>query len=85
MPDNGFEGLKSRVKHRFIRSIDIASILVFDAIILLLGYVLIRIVHFVAVDGGELFHTATVISQWVFLLLFLAYVGWDLYEFAKQH
>ena len=84
MTDKDFGALRERLKHRLIRSVDISSILILDAVILLLGYGLIKFVHLVAVDGTELFQMTEVVSEGAFLLVYVAWVAWDLLEFAKR-
>jgi hypothetical protein len=53
MADKEFQELRDRLKHRLVRTIDVASNLVLDALILLLAYLVIRVVRGFAVGGGS--------------------------------
>ena len=61
-----------------------ASILVFDLVFLLLGYLLTWIVEVTTTEGDALLDMARAISHGTFLLLYLVWVVLDLLEFFRD-
>ncbi|RMH19494.1 MAG: hypothetical protein D6696_10445 [Acidobacteria bacterium] len=78
-----WRGLGGRLERRLIRAIDVVSILVVDAIILLFGYGLHWVIEKTTTTDSLLFSVARDISHGTFLLLYLVWVGWDFFDFLK--
>ncbi len=76
--------LGRRLKGRLIRVIDVVSILLFDLVVLLLGYLLTWIVETTTTEGDVLLDLARAISHGTFLLLYLVWVVFDLVEFFRH-
>jgi threonine/homoserine/homoserine lactone efflux protein len=73
-----------RLEARLIRSVDLASILFFDAVILLFGYLVIWGVDAVADQENQFFRVAKMISHGAFVLLYLFWVAYDSWEFWQE-
>jgi hypothetical protein len=76
--------LQGRLKRRLIRAVDVASILLFDLVFLLLGYLLTWIVEITTNEGDAILDLARNISHGTFLLLYLVWVVLDLVEFFRD-
>lgn len=76
--------LGERLNWRLVRTLDIASILLLDAVILLFGYGLIWLVETLTDSGNSYFAVAIEISGGTFLLLYLVFVVGDLWEFLRS-
>lgn len=76
--------LGARVEKRFIRVVDLLSIFVLDAVILLAGYALIWVVDTTTGAGDAYFEAARALSEGAFLPFCVAWVGWDPWELARN-
>lgn len=76
--------LSERLNRRLVRTVDIASILLLDAVILLFGYGLIWLVETWTDSGNSYVAVAVEISGGTFLLLYLVFVVGDLWEFLRS-
>ena len=78
---NKWNDFGARLNSRIIRGLDVISILIFDAIIPIIAYLVIRVID--QLQGGEnaFFAAAKAISSVVFLLLYVAWIFCDLREF----
>lgn len=72
-----------RLNKRLIRALDIASILILDAVILLIGYGLLWLVDSLTYSGNSYFSVAVEVSGGTFLLLYLVFVVGDLWDFLR--
>jgi hypothetical protein len=79
-----WKGLWERLQRRLIRVVDVLSILALDAILLLFAYLVVRIVEGLASSGNRFYDAARHVSAVVFLVLYLAWVGSDVWEFLKK-
>ena len=73
-----------RLRHRTIRVLTVVSILLFDAAILGVGYVVIRLASLLSSSGNQFFEFAREASAAVFLLLYLVWVIYDLYDWMRN-
>jgi len=76
--------LSERLNRRLVRTVDIASILLLDSVILLFGYGLIWLVESWTDPRNSYFAVATEVSGGTFLLLYLVFVVGDLWEFLRS-
>jgi len=79
-----WRGLAERLNQRLIRALDIASILLLDAVILLIGYGLLKLVDSLTDSGNSYFSVAVEISGGTFLLLYLVFIVRDLWDFLQS-
>ncbi len=84
MPSSDWIGLRQRLKRRFIRAMDIASILIFDLVFLLLVYLLTWIIEATTTEGDVVLDVARAVSHGTSLLLYLVWVVLDLLEFFRD-
>jgi hypothetical protein len=75
--------LWDRIQARTIRVIDVISILLIDAIIIAVGYAFTRFAAHFAHSGSQFFDAARRFSEGAFLLLYVAMVFFDLYEYVR--
>ncbi|MGA9566985.1 MAG: hypothetical protein WBS19_15800 [Candidatus Korobacteraceae bacterium] len=73
-----------RVEKRIVSALDVASILVLDAVILLLGFLVIKGAEKVADPPNAFFDVVVQVSHGAFLLLYVAFAGRHLWEFIKS-
>jgi hypothetical protein len=64
--------------------VDVLSILVLDAVVLLVANGLIVLVEYFTRGENVFFKAAKDLSHGSFLLLYVAWVAWDIWEFVKQ-
>jgi hypothetical protein len=76
--------LWQRVQRRAIRALDVLSILALDAILLVFSYLVVRIVEALTGSGNRFYDAARAVSGVVLLVLYLAWVGNDLWEFLRR-
>jgi len=77
--------LWGRVQRRAIRVIDIVTILIADGLIMALGYRLVRFgTHFLSNSGSTFFDAAKEVSEGVFLLLYMAFITFDIGEYVRS-
>jgi hypothetical protein len=79
-----FRSLAGRLGRRFIRVLDVISILVFDSAILGVGYALIRLLAHFANSGSRSFDAARKFSEGLFLVMYLAWVAFDLWDYFVE-
>jgi hypothetical protein len=79
-----FDALLERVKQRLIRVLDVVSILVLDFVMIGLGYLLVRIAGHFANSGSRTFDAARKFSEGLFLLMYLAWVWFDLWDYFGE-
>ena len=79
-----WQALGNRVEKRLIRALDVLSTLVFDSVLLLGGFLSLRLAELLPGAHSWLFDAARTISAWAFVLLYLIWVGKDLVEFWKE-
>lgn len=73
-----------RLRRTAIRTLDVIKILLFDAVVLAVGYVVTRVAAGLSGSGSRLFEFAREVSGGVFLLLYLAWVIHDMIEFFRR-
>jgi hypothetical protein len=78
-----WQDLFSRLERRLVRTIDVVSILVFDSVIIVGGYGLIRGLEALSGSSNPFFDAARHVSAAVFLLLYLTWVSQDLIGFWR--
>jgi len=76
--------LGMRVEKRIISALDVASILLLDSVILLLGFLVVKGAERLADPPNRFFDVVVQISHGAFLLLYLAFAGRHLWEFIKS-
>ncbi len=76
--------LGQRLRRHFFRGIGVASILVFNSVLLLLGYLLTWVIETTTSEGDALLDIARAFSRGTFLLLYLVWVVLDLVEFFRS-
>jgi hypothetical protein len=64
--------------------LDVVNIMVSDAVILVMGYLVIRGAESLPGSNSKVFAAAKEISQGVFLVLYLAWVIFDLWDFFRD-
>lgn len=79
-----WKNLWERIQRRLIRAIDVLSILALDATLLAFAYLVVRIVEALAGSGNRFYDAARQVSAAVFLVLYLAWVGSDVWEFLRK-
>jgi hypothetical protein len=79
-----WEGLGHRLQRRAARTIDVLSILFFDALVLIAANGLILLLERFTSDRNDFFRAAKDLSHGSFLLLYVFWVGWDVWEFVKH-
>jgi hypothetical protein len=79
-----WQAFAERLERRLIRSLDVASILILDAIILVLGYVILWFVNKVTSDEDAFFNVAKAISHGTLVLLYLCWAVSDVWEFLRH-
>lgn len=83
MARESWRSLGRRLEERLIVAIDLVSILLFDAVILMVGYGVIWIVEVNTNADDRFFGIAKAISNGTFLLLYVVWACWDLWSFAR--
>lgn len=76
--------LWERIQRRMVRAADVLSILLLDAILLVFAYLVVSIVEALAGSGNKFYDAARQVSAVVFLVLYLAWVGNDVWDFLKR-
>jgi hypothetical protein len=79
-----WQQLGLRLEKRLVRTIDVISILLLDAVLLALGYAVIRSAEALSGSGNRYFEVARTMSGMLFLLLYLVMVIYDFKEFVKR-
>jgi hypothetical protein len=82
--DQDWLNFLNRLKRRLIRVLDVLSVMVFDGVILGIGYALVRVAETLTGSGSGFFEAARKISSGVFLLLYVTWVGFDIWDFLKD-
>jgi len=83
--ESPWKTLRDRLRRRFIRTIDVISILGLDAVVLAVGYAVIRVAEALSGSANKFFEAARVVSGGLFLLLYLVLVFFDILEFFRGH
>lgn len=73
-----------RMRHRTIRVIEVLQILVFDAVVVGFGGLVIWIADRLPGSENRFFDAAKIVSASAFLLIYIVWVGFDLKEFFEQ-
>ena len=84
MATEDWSALRHRLERRVIRVVDIASILLADAVIVWLGFKLVKTAAAYANSGDPYFEAARKLSHAVFLIMYVAYVAVDLSEYIRD-
>jgi hypothetical protein len=77
-----WSGLWVRTQRSCVMTLDITRILVLDAVLLAIGYLIIRLTALIA-DGDAFFLVAHKLSHGLFLLLYVILAGFDIVELFK--
>ena len=64
--------------------VDVASILLLDAVVIGLGYGLTRVFEHFRHSESKSFEAARRVSEGLFLLVYLAWVVFDLFEYVRE-
>lgn len=82
---DGFPALGARFKLRLIRTLDIGGALVLDAVVLVIGFVIIYLTDRLGGDHSNSFFTAArMISHGFFVVAYLVLVAGDLIESLRR-
>ena len=73
-----------REVRRFIRAMDVVSIMAFDSVLVAVGYGFIKLAGRFAGSGSQSFEAARKVSEAAFLLIYVAWVIFDLYDFLHE-
>jgi hypothetical protein len=76
--------LAERLRKRFIRVLDILSILACDLVVIAIGYGVIVIAKTLSSPDSAFFNVAKQISEGVFLILYVVMVSMDCWEFLRR-
>ena len=76
--------LGRRVEGRFIRVLDILSIMASDLVVIAIGYGVILIASHLSSPDSQFFNVAKHISEGVFLIVYVIMVIVDCWEFFKR-
>jgi diacylglycerol kinase len=79
-----WEGLGRRLQRRLARTIDVLSILFFDAVVLVVANGLLWCVDRFTSDKSALFKAVKDVSHASLVLLYIAWVAWDVWEFVRD-
>jgi hypothetical protein len=79
-----WNALLHQLQRRLIRTIDVISILISDAIVLVGGYILIVVAERFLRSGNRFIIGAREISGAAFMLIYVAWVFHDVWEFVKS-
>ncbi len=82
--NDSWRDLGQRLRRRLIRTLDVASILLLDSVVLIFGHLLIWVSDATTSSQNKFFVLAKEISHGTFILLYLAWIVWDLWEFLRQ-
>ena len=83
MRNSDWSELRHRVRRRIIFAIDLASIVILDAVILVLGSCLTLAVEHLTPNKNEFLRIAINFSDGTFLFLYVIVSGFHIYEFVK--
>jgi hypothetical protein len=76
--------LSFRLQRRAIRVIDISTILFADGLIIGIGSWVARVAApYFSSSGSEFFESAKKLSEGVFLLLYIAFAAFDIFEYLR--
>jgi hypothetical protein len=78
-----FRLLGGRLRKRIIRVLDVVSILVLDSAMIGVGYGLERLLGHLDRSGSKSFEAARKFSEGLFLLMYLAWVVFDLWDYFE--
>jgi hypothetical protein len=73
-----------REVRRFIRALDVVSIMSFDSVLVSVGYGFIKLASHFGGSGSQAFEVARKVSEAAFLLIYVAWVIFDLYDFLQE-
>jgi hypothetical protein len=74
----------NRLRGRVVRVLDVVSILVLDFAIIGVGYGLVRLLAHFANSGSRSFDAARKFSEGLFLVMYLAWVALDLWDYFGE-
>jgi hypothetical protein len=81
---NEWQRFAEREVRRFIRALDVVSIMLFDFVLVALGYGLIKFASRFADSHSQSFEAARKVSEAAFLLIYVAWVVLDLTDFLYE-
>lgn len=84
MSSTPWRDLGARIERRLIRTAEVAVILILDAAVVLFVWALIFGVEKLTPGENEFFNVVKDLSHGSILLLYLAWIIWDVWEFLKQ-
>lgn len=89
MRSQKWNSLVNKLESRLIRTLDVSSILIFDAIPASVGFAIMVIINWIAAEikgtnpAGVYFNTLKHIEHGSVVLLFLAWAIYDMYDFFR--
>jgi hypothetical protein len=79
-----WQKLLADLELRVVRSIDVIGILVLDAVVLAVGYLVIRGAEILSGSDSRWFAAARLVSEALFLVLYLMLVVYDVLDFLRR-
>jgi hypothetical protein len=79
-----WQKLLADLELRLIRTLDVIGILVLDAVVLAVGYLVIRGAEILSGSDSRWFAAARLVSEALFLVLYLLLVAYDLLDFLRR-